>query len=1204
MSLPVQYLKRDPHSDPLSPKFIAATAQTAELISVNWLQNRVSALNSPLLWYGSNECFKSAANQEISNADVRLENGILNFSVKSSYSFTPSCMSFYGLNDYFWDNGIQGNFTLVERVSFKLHTKELDNNPGPQIPFRVQNMLGYGVFTMGKLAPSDTGNIGLVDNEKALPIIHDFSNGKVLTYHLGGLPEDWTRDILIEGTKQVIQEWNASLRMSFKGTSLERSGDYIVLKVDGIDAEPGRLGDLDRNYIWNFAKGLDSGPLGMAQPGPNPRSGRIEHNNVLMYSGNLLRQLGTMREIARLQLEHKQMKEQVLADFMKAQEEKKQIPADPEGADIIEDDGSETPIAGETLEQAAGRLSALARRAFKGTLETALPQAAAIQTTQATPRLNVGPQTVAQLRRQGILTDSGLKPASRKERVLRTEAENAFLYRIMNAAFKAAPGRTQSQLEAITAAEVLKAFGSRLNEREKRALSQEATLAILRAEFEKNFMAGPNCVKMGSLSLRDPSKVTETSIQDAFRKSYILTLSHEIGHALGLTHNFIASTDKANFTFAGEEKNDQSRNYSSVMDYFPDDHVNYHGPGPYDVRALRVAYTGLIELDKNKLIEASPSGTNKNVKFKVRGREFQATANDRLEVSIDQLRAATVGDESLWKLTSNLVRALPLKDYKFCTDYQAGMLPLCTRWDSGTTPREVVDGYIEDYKNMYVWRNNIGNRINGTSFWRYLSAVWGSLEQMRLFLDETIYKHMEGSRETGAYLFAALTARNALIEIVSTPDTNLPYGNLGRFEVIEAQLPKIKVDEKNGNLIPEKDSNDKIITEPKIFVVERRNTKDHFDSSVMMMKTRGIEYDKALALMMLTERRIGHPRYDSAGISISFPELEKMVEGENLEDSATLVLLKSLLTNTPQAKLAFQLHPALPYTSLLDLSAQFEVRNTDLTRYYALLGSTVLLDADSPEDKYNSASLFRVLNSKSVVPGRLMVTKIDQDMASPASVKLFAMDNATISEQMVKLAAGLRVYVAAQPQLSPLIKKMMEAATSNNQAATAAELRKLAVLIHSLNKDKTLFSDQEAAEGRNAQRIALEIAQNSLEIYHYALQIRELLKQGVALEPLAEASKGLRANFAQRAKTNTSFAAAHTALSKAYRSLTEDELEEMKNETPQEKAERAARIEEAKMSLSISLIAEEGLAVDQYNYLINQLGAMNRFFYMLYPEQN
>ncbi len=50
----------------------------------------------------------------------------------------------------------------------------------------------------------------------------------------------------------------------------------------------------------------------MSQAGPNPRSGRIEQNNVLMYSGNLLSNIGAVKEMARLQKEYQDMRAKAL----------------------------------------------------------------------------------------------------------------------------------------------------------------------------------------------------------------------------------------------------------------------------------------------------------------------------------------------------------------------------------------------------------------------------------------------------------------------------------------------------------------------------------------------------------------------------------------------------------------------------------------------------------------------------------------------------------------------------------------------------------------------------------------------------------------------------------------------------------------------------------------------------------------------------
>ena len=69
---------------------------------------------------------------------------------------------------------------------------------------------------------------------------------------------------------------------------------------------------------------------------------------------------------------------------------------------------------------------------------------------------------------------------------------------------------------------------------------------------------------------------------DSYMQQYYLeTIAHEVGHVLGLRHNFRGSA-----ALEGGES-------ASVMDYAPrSDRAHYKGPGSYDVAAIRWGYTG------------------------------------------------------------------------------------------------------------------------------------------------------------------------------------------------------------------------------------------------------------------------------------------------------------------------------------------------------------------------------------------------------------------------------------------------------------------------------------------------------------------------------------------------------------------------------------------------------------------------------------
>src|SRR5690606_16677387 len=108
---------------------------------------------------------------------------------------------------------------------------------------------------------------------------------------------------------------------------------------------------------------------------------------------------------------------------------------------------------------------------------------------------------------------------------------------------------------------------------------------------------------------------------------YIGVQLHEVGHNLGLRHNFAASTDEINFiqpgvsslevagdvyagptidirkgywTVATDPDGDPMERleyqYSSIMDYGANFASDIHGIGAYDVGAIRFGYLGHIEL--------------------------------------------------------------------------------------------------------------------------------------------------------------------------------------------------------------------------------------------------------------------------------------------------------------------------------------------------------------------------------------------------------------------------------------------------------------------------------------------------------------------------------------------------------------------------------------------------------------------------------
>ncbi|MCF8060152.1 MAG: zinc-dependent metalloprotease [Bacteriovoracaceae bacterium] len=152
------------------------------------------------------------------------------------------------------------------------------------------------------------------------------------------------------------------------------------------------------------------------------------------------------------------------------------------------------------------------------------------------------------------------------------------------------------------------------------------------------------------------------------RSSYKATLVHELGHNLGLRHNFMGSWDKDNFYTEEEARAlgmEGAPAYSSIMDYSFSEFNQLKAFGKYDLAALRFGYAREVELKDGQFVKVEGSLS----KFK-----------------------ETLGSNDL-------------KEYQFCTDENAGLSSICNRFDEGTTLVEVSKYLIKRYKDYYKYRN-------------------------------------------------------------------------------------------------------------------------------------------------------------------------------------------------------------------------------------------------------------------------------------------------------------------------------------------------------------------------------------------------------------------------------------------------------------------------------------------------------------------
>lgn len=205
--------------------------------------------------------------------------------------------------------------------------------------------------------------------------------------------------------------------------------------------------------------------------------------------------------------------------------------------------------------------------------------------------------------------------------------------------------------------------------------------------------------------LKDWSELTSEEKQIAenfiFPYIYTTTLIHEMGHNLGLRHNFGGSFDKANF-FSKEEAKEHGLThvpkYSSIMDYTGNDMEENLLYGKYDIAAFRFGYARKLETADGSLIPVN------------------GTLAKTLEANKD----------------------IKLKNYFFCTDENEGLSPQCNKFDEGTNYTEIAQNIIEKYEYSYDFLNFRDGRNNyDTSFARsYFESRYRQFKQLRAIFED------------------------------------------------------------------------------------------------------------------------------------------------------------------------------------------------------------------------------------------------------------------------------------------------------------------------------------------------------------------------------------------------------------------------------------------------------------------------------------